>query len=68
MTGFPTSQPSTRAPLSVPPSPDGVMTVGYLSVSCLSSCSLLDATLPLADVCHFFQVPLPEKPSATLAY
>lgn len=28
---------------------------------------VLDASLPLADVCHFFQVPLPEKPSATLA-
>jgi len=28
---------------------------------------LLDGNLPLADVCHFFQVPLPERPSATLA-
>jgi len=28
---------------------------------------LLDGTLPLADVCNFFQVPLPERPSATLA-
>ena len=28
---------------------------------------VLDGTLPLADVCHFFQVPLPEKASATLA-
>jgi cell volume regulation protein A len=28
---------------------------------------VIDGELPLADVCHFFQVPLPEKPSATLA-
>lgn len=28
---------------------------------------LLDGSLPLADVCNFFQVPLPERPSATLA-
>ncbi|KQV98028.1 potassium/proton antiporter [Rhizobacter sp. Root1221] len=27
---------------------------------------LLDGSLPLADVCHFFQVPLPEKASSTL--
>ena len=28
---------------------------------------VLDGTLPLADVCHFFQVPLPAKPAVSLA-
>ena len=28
---------------------------------------MLDGTLPLADVCHFFQVPLPAQPAASLS-